>query len=299
MKYIFALLFLFLAVQMQGQELQCSVSIVSPTIQGTNKQVFKTLESAIQEFMNGQKWTNNVFSSEERIQCSILINIKKVSGVDEFSGTFQIQMRRPVYESSYSSTLLNYMDQEFSFKYTEYEPLIFNPNSFDSNLVGVLAYYAYVMIGLDYDSFSKQGGSKYFSLAEQIVNRAQSSSYKGWKSYESRRNRYWFTENYLNEFHKPLRQCMYEYHRLGLDKMSSRTEEGRTAILKAIERLKKVQREKPGSFAMQIFFDAKSDELINIFKESVSSEKTKALEILLEIDPANTESYNQKLSGNS
>ncbi len=296
MKYIFALLLSLFVIQMNAQELQCSVSIVSPTIQGTNKQVFETLENSIKEFMNGQKWTNNIYSNEERIQCSILINIKQVSGVSDFSGTIQFQMRRPVFESSYSTTLLNYIDQDFTFSYTEYEPLIFNPNSFDSNLVGVLAYYAYVMIGLDYDSFSRLGGSKYFALAQQIVNQAQKSPQKGWKSFESRRNRYWYVENYLNEFHKPLRACMYDYHRMGLDKMSSKVEEGRSTIFKALERLKKVQREKPGSFAMQLFFDAKSEELINIFKEAVPFEKSKALELLLEIDPANTDKYNKALS---
>ncbi|WP_075603059.1 type IX secretion system protein PorD [Saccharicrinis aurantiacus] len=298
MKYILILFFVFSSVFVKAQELQCSVSVMSPSVQGTNKQVFETLQAAIIEFMNGQKWTDNVFSGEERIQCSILINIKQIISVDEFSGTFQVQLRRPVYNSSYSTMLLNYIDQDFAFKYTEYEPLIYNPNTFESNLVATLAYYAYIIIGFDYDSFSKEGGSKYISMAEQIVSIAQNAPQKGWKSFESRRNRYWLVENYLNEFHRPLRECMYDYHRNGLDKMSSEAEEGRAEILKAIEKLRKVQREKPGSFAMQVFFDAKSDELINIFKESFSMEKGRALEVLSECDPANVDKYKKAFTGN-
>lgn len=298
MKYILILFFVFSTVFVKAQELQCSVSVMSPSVQGTNKQIFETLQTAIIEFMNGQKWTDNVFSGEERIQCSILINIKQIISVDEFSGTFQVQLRRPVYNSAYSTMLLNYIDQDFSFKYTEYEPLIYNPNTFESNLVATLAYYAYIIIGFDYDSFSKEGGSKYISMAEQIVSIAQNAPQKGWKSFESRRNRYWLVENYLNEFHRPLRECMYDYHRLGLDKMSSKPEEGRAEVLKAIEKLRKVQREKPGSFAMQVFFNAKSDELVNIFKESFSMEKGRAQEVLNECDPANADKYKKAFAGN-
>lgn len=297
MKYLIVFL-LFISVVSKAQELQCSVSVVSPSIQGTNKQVFETLQSAIQEFMNGQKWTENIFSAEERIECSILINIKEIVSVDEFSGTIQIQVRRPVYNSSYSTILLNYLDQEFSFKYVEFEPLIYNSNTFDSNLVGVLSYYAYVILALDYDSYSKNGGTKYMELAEQIVNRAQNVSQKGWRSFESNRNRYWLVENYLNEFHRPLRECMYQYHRLGLDKMSDKPDAGRKEVLNAIEKLRKTHRQKPGSFGLQVFFDAKSDELINIFSESFSMEKGQAIEVLSEVDPANAAKYNKALSSN-
>jgi hypothetical protein len=274
------------------------VSVVSPSIQGTNKKVFETLQTAILEFMNGQKWTNNVFSAEERIECSILINVKEIKSVDEFTGTIQVQVRRPVFNSAYSSVLLNYLDQDFSFKYVEFEPLIYNPNSFDSNLIGVLAYYAYLIIGIDYDTYSNLGGTKYIELAEQVVSRAQNVAQKGWKSFESKRNRYWFVENYLNEYHRPLRECMYQYHRLGLDKMSDKPENGRKEILSAIEKLQKVHRQKPGSFAMQVFFDAKSDELINIFSESFSMEKGRVIDVLTEIDPVNATKYKKSLATN-
>lgn len=296
----FALLVLLLSLtRLAGaQELQCSVSVVAPSVQGTNKQVFETMQTAIIEFMNGQKWTENVYSPEERIQCSIMINIKDIKSVDDFSGTVQVQVRRPVYNAAYSSMLLNYLDQDFDFRYAEFEPLIFNPNSYESNLVGVLAYYAYVILGFDYDSYSKMGGTKYMEKAQDIVNQAQNSPQKGWRSFESTRNRYWLVENYLNEQHRPLRECMYEYHRKGLDAMSDKPEEGRKEVLSAIEKLQKVHRAKPGSFAVQVFFDAKSEELINIFSESFSMEKGRAIEILSEVDPANATKYNKSISGN-
>jgi hypothetical protein len=296
-KYI-AVILIFISSIANAQELQCSVSVVSPSVQGTNKKVFETLQTAIREFMNGQKWTNNVFSPEERIECSVLINIKEIKSVDDFTGTIQVQVRRPVYNSAYSSVLLNYLDQDFSFKYVEFEPLIYNPNSFDSNLVGVLAYYAYLIIGVDYDTFSNLGGTKYIELAEQVVSRAQSAVEKGWKSFESKRNRYWLVENYLNEYHRPLRECMYQYHRLGLDKMSDKPENGRKEVLSALEKLQKVHRQKPGSFAMQVFFDAKGDEIINIFSESFSMEKGRVIDVLTEIDPVNASKYKKSLATN-
>ncbi len=298
MKYslLFILWIFSCSILTYGQELQCSVSVVSPSVQGTNKQVFETMQTAIREFMNGQKWTDNVFSPEERIECSIMINIKEIQSVDEFSGSIQIQARRPVYNSAYSSVILNYLDNDFSFKYVEFEPLIYNTSSFESNLVGVLAYYSYVILGFDYDSFSKMGGTKYMEKAEQIVNQAQNSSSKGWRSFESTRNRYWLVENYLNEHHRPLRECVYEYYRLGLDQMSEKPEAGRKEVLSALEKLQKVHRRKPGSFAMQVFFDAKSDEIINIFSESFSMEKSRAIEVLSEVDPANATKYKKSIS---
>ena len=297
-KIALLILLLSLTRYANAQELQCSVSVSSPSIQGTNKQVFETMQTAIIEFMNGQKWTENVYSPEERIQCSIMINIKEIKSVDDFTGTVQIQARRPIYNSAYSSVILNYMDQDFDFRYAEFEPLIYNPNSYESNLVGVLAYYAYVILGYDYDSFSKMGGTKYLEKAQDIVNQAQNSPQKGWRSFESTRNRYWLVENYLNEQHRPLRECMYQYHRQGLDAMSDKPEAGRKEVLSAIEKLQKVHRSKPGSFAVQVFFDAKTDEIINIFSESFSMEKGRAIEILSEVDPANATKYNKSISGN-
>ena len=172
--------------------------------------------------MNNQKWTDDLFSPEERIECNMMINVTEALSIDEFRGSISIQARRPVYNSTYNSVLFNYIDQDMQFKYVEGEPIIYNPNTFDSNLIAVIAYYSYVVLGIDYDSYSLYGGTSFFQQAEQIVNRAQSATQTGWKSFESQRNRYWLVENALNQYHKPLRQCYYEYHRLGLDTMSDK-----------------------------------------------------------------------------
>lgn len=297
LRVIVILFLLITGFQIKAQEFQCAVQVVSPSIQGSNKKVFETLQTAIREFMNNQNWTNDVFKPEERIDCNIMINVAEMISVDEFRASIQIQARRPVYNSSYNTVIFNHQDQDLQFKYVEFEPLIFNPNSFDSNLVGVLAYYAYIILGMDYDSFSSNGGTDYFRQAEQIVNQAQGSSFVGWKSFDSQRNRYWLTENVLNEYHRPLRKTMYLYHRKGLDIMNEKPEEGRAEILKSLEDLRKVYRQRPGSFFMQVFFTAKSDELVKIFEESFSMEKNNAIQVLQEVDPANSKKYD-KLSSN-
>ncbi len=286
-------LFTFLfGVQLLGaQEFQCRVQVVSPSVQGTNKSVFETLQKDLTEFMNNQKWTEDVFAVDERIDFNILINITEVVSVDDFKATIQVQARRPVYNSAYYSVLLNHLDQDFQFRYVESEPIIYNPNAFDSNLVGVLAYYAYVVLGLDYDTFALNGGSPHYKNAEKIVAMAQSSPYVGWKSYENQRNRYWLIDQVLDTDHKPLRQCYYEYHRKGLDVMAENVETGRAQILRSLEGLRKVFKAEPGSFYMQIFFNSKADEIVKIFEESFSMEQGKAVELLKEIDPANQKKY--------
>lgn len=282
-----------------AQELRCMVQVVAPGVQGTNRGVFETLQTAIMEFMNGQRWTEHQYAPAERIDCSILINIREMIGSDEFKGTIQVQSRRPIYNTSFNSPVLNYLDQSLHFRYVEFEPLVFNPTNLESNLVAILAYYAYVIIGYDYDTFSPMGGTPYFREAEKIVSTAQSFREAGWKSFESPRNRYWLIENLLNEYHTPLRNCYYQYHRRGLDKMSEKPEEGRSNILSAIEQLPRVTRQRPNSFAMVLFATAKSDELVSIFSGGQMMEKSRAVEILTEIDPSNSDKYQKiKEEGN-
>ncbi|HLW08117.1 MAG TPA: DUF4835 family protein [Marinilabiliaceae bacterium] len=278
---------------LNAQELRCMVQVVAPSIQGTNRAVFETLQKTIMEFMNGQQWGNHKFKNEERIDCTILINIREMPSIDEFKGTFQIQSRRPVHNSSYNSQLINFMDQNLSFKYVEFEPFVYNESNIESNLVAILSYYAYIILGYDYDSFSLRGGTPYFQKAEHIVSMMQNSKESGWRSFDGTRNRYWLTENLLNEQHAPLRSCYYEYHRKGLDLMAQKPEEGRSNILSALEQLTKVYRQRPNSFALSFFFDAKLEELINIFSEAPSMEKGKVITILSEVDPANSNKYNE------
>ncbi len=296
MRRILIIGLILISFGLKGQEFRCMVQVVSPSIQGTNRGVFETLQKSIMEFMNGQRWTEHKYKPEERIECNILINIREQIGSDEFKGTMQIQARRPVYNSSYSTTIFNYLDQSLHFRYIEFEPLIYNPANIESNLIGMLAYYAYVILGYDYDSFSQRGGTPYFQKAEQIVNMSQNARESGWRSFESTRNRYWLVENMLNEYHVPLRNCFYQYHRRGLDLMAEKPEEGRSNMASSLELLQRVYRQRPNSFALGLFFDAKTEELLNVFSNSPSMERSRVVNILTEVDPANSEKYRKLLS---
>lgn len=287
-----ALLFLFLLSKISfSQELNCKVQVLSQQIVGTDKRVFETLQSAIFEFMNNKKWTTDAFKNIERIDCSILINITERPAIDQFKGTFQIQARRPVFKSSYNSVLLNNNDNDFSFSYLENQPLEFTENSHLSNLTSVLAFYAYFIIGLDYDSFALNGGTPYLQKALNIVNTAQSSSDVGWKAFDGNKNRYWLINNMLDASFVPLRECTYKYHRLGLDVMTDNQEVGRDAISESLEGLKKVHEIKPLSFSVQVFFNAKADEIVNIYSNASNAEKGKLITLLNEIDPTNSNKY--------
>lgn len=275
-----------------SQELRCNVQVVSSQIQGTNKQVFQTLQTAIYEFMNNTAWTQHIYANEERIECNIMINLQDHNG-DEFTGSIQIQSRRPVYNTSYNTTILNFKDDDFKFTYVEFEPLEFSITEHRSNLTSVLAYYAYVIIGLDYDTFSLLGGTEFYQKAERIVNNAQNAQEKGWKAFESRKNRYWLIENILNDRYKGLREFLYRYHRLGLDVMDSKEATGREEIAESLELLQKIYRQKPDPylFFYDLIMSAKSDELVNIFSESFMAEADRVYKILVEIDPTRAEKY--------
>jgi len=277
-----------------GQELRCNIQINSSQVQGTNKQVFQTLQNAIYEFLNNTVWTKNVYSNEERIDCNILINIQDHSG-DEFKGSIQIQSRRPVFNTSYNSTILNYKDDDVKFNYVEFEPLEFSINEHRSNLTSILAYYAYIIIGLDYDTFSMLGGTEYFQNAEKIVTNATNAPEKGWKAFESRKNRYWLVENILNDRYKGIREFLYRYHRLGLDVMESKEATGREEIASTLGLLQKIYRQKPDPylFFYDLIMDAKSDELINVFSESFMAEADRVYKILVEIDPTRSDNYKE------
>ncbi|MDM8160068.1 DUF4835 family protein [Labilibaculum sp. K2S] len=294
MRKLIVLLFAFIiTIPLFSQELRCNVQIVSQQIQGTNKQVFRTLQTSVYEFMNTTRWTDHVYSYDERIECTILINLTNQISADEFKGTIQVQVSRPIFNSSYNSVLLNFKDDDVQFKYVEYEALEFNEATTPSSLTALLSYYAYIILGLDYDTYSMDGGSAYFAKAEGIVNKMQNSNVKGWKAFESRKNRYWLVENILNNAYSPVRECLYRYHRLGLDNMAERLTESRAEIAESLRLLQKAYRAKPGSFILQIFFDAKADELVNIFSESFTDEKKRVFNILSEIDPANISKYNK------
>ena len=298
--YLFSFLsvsYLLLSTSLFSQELNCTVQVMPPptATNATDKKICQTLQQAIYEFMNTRKWTNDVFQQDERIECSIIISITSKPAIDQFVGTMQIQARRPIYKSAYNSLILNILDKNLTFTYVEYQPIEFVENTFTLNITSMLAYYAYVIIGTDYDSYSLEGGSPYFQKAQAVVANAQNAADKGWKSFEDNQNRYWIVENTLNSTFKPMRECMYKYHRLGFDVMSDDLPTGRAAVLQALLLLKQVHEIKPTSYNMQLFFLAKVDEVINLFTLAEPAEKAKAVELLNTVDPANNIKYNKIL----
>ncbi len=278
------------------QELRCNIQVSSQRIQGTNREVFQTMQTAIYEFMNNTAWTNHLFGQDERIECNMMITLNEQIGSDEFKGSIQIQARRPVFGTSYSTTMLNIVDNNMNFRYAEFDKLEYMDSRHSSNLTAILAYYAYIILGFDYDSFSYLGGTEYFEKADKIVNQAQSATERGWKAYEgNRKNRYWLVENLLSVKYRPMREVYYKYHRLGLDRMSDKLTEGRAEIAESLVNIQRVFRDKPDTYMyyIQVFFDAKSDELVNIFSESFPAEKTRVLNILTEVDNANASKYSR------
>ncbi|MDR2009413.1 MAG: DUF4835 family protein [Bacteroidales bacterium] len=295
MKKIFFLIILLLSgLVIFSQELDCRIQVNYSKLQGTQyEKTFQTMQQALYEFVNNTKWTNNVFARDERIECNIQIIIDEQISADEYKGSIQITSSRPVFGTSYLSPILNFRDNDFSFKYNEFEQLEFNPNTFTSNLTSVLAYYCYIIIGLDYDSFSPNGGTSYFQRAEKIVQNAQGAQEAGWKAYENLKNRYWITENLLSDQYSQLRDFYYTYHRLGMDKLADKPSEGRAAIEQAIEGLRNVHRRKPGSILMTMILTVKGDEIVNVFSEGFSDEKSRVVNNLKEIDAANSSKYDK------
>jgi hypothetical protein len=294
-KYYLILLLVLLSGIANAQELNCNIQISAQRIQGSNRQVFESMQRDLYEFMNNTVWTNHVFSYAERIDCNILINLTDQLSADEFKGTIQIQLSRPVFNTTYNSTMLNFIDNSFQFKYVEFQPLEFDPNTYRSSLVSVLAYYTYMVLGFDYDSFAPMGGTEFFQMAEKIVTTAQNAPEPGWKPYDGsrNRNRYWLVKNVLNKEYEGVRQFIYEYNINGLDKMESKIAEARTSMVESLKLIQDVYRKKPDPFMylVQVVMDAKSDELINIFSAAFPEEKSRVIEILTEIDAANKAKY--------
>jgi len=275
---------------MHAQELNCAVQINSEQVPGSSKSIYITLTKSITEFMNNRKWTELSFSNEERIECTLNIIIKKVDG-DAFTSEIQVQSRRPIYNSNYYTTLFNFKDINFTFNYKEFDQLEMNQNAITSNLTAVLAYYAYIIIGYDMDSYSRLGGTSSFQAAESIVNSAQGADLAGWKAFESTRNRYALINNLLDEAFKKYRNYFYEYHRLGLDEMSTNSTNARARIAEGLPILRETNRSTPSAIVISSFLDAKNDELINIFSKGTVQEKTDALQILSDVNPTQTSRY--------
>lgn len=289
------ILFIFISSKtLFSQDLICKVQVLTPAIQSSDKQIFQALQQAITEFINNRKWTNDAFLPSERIECTFIINIKE-RDLDFFKATATIQSSRPVYGTSYYTPLLNLIDNDWEFNYVENQPLDFSETEHLSNLTSILAFYANIIIGFDYDSFSMEGGNPYFRKAQLVVDNTPSELKSGWKPYEGTQNRYWLSENLNNSNFKPLRKLLYTYHIKGLDIMKDEIETGRKEILNGIEQLRKVHNDKPNSFLMQVFFNAKSNEVVDIFSQAIPQDKTRVFNILSEIDPGNLVKYEKMI----
>jgi len=290
-KFLFSILICLLSFSAPAQELICNVRVNSSQVQTSDRKVFQTLQTAIYEFINNTKWTSTTIENEERIECTILINISKKISNDEFEGSIQIQSTRPVYGTSYKSPLFNFMDNNFRFKYLEYQSLEFSETTHMSNLTSVLAFYINIIVGLDFATFSEEGGNEYFNIAQRIVSNAQNTRETGWKAFESDKNRYWLAHDLLDQRYEDYHMCMYRYHRMGLDILAEEPEDARFEITEALESLKSIYRENASAFILQLFFDAKSDEITKIYSEAYPNEQARIIKTLVEIDPSHSTNY--------
>jgi len=292
MKKTIGIFFLTLAsLFANAQELSTRVQILAPTINNANRRSLDVLQNTIRDFMNNNKWTAETYLPQERIECNLVINITAWDGNANYTAEAQIQSSRPVYGSSYSTTLLNMSDKDFSFNFTEGQALDFSDQNFLSNLSSLLGFYAYTIIGLDKDSFVKQGGTPYYQKALNLVNVAQTAGAKGWRPVDGLRNRYWLNENLLSNSFKGLRTFIYEYHLNGLDKLQENANTGTKNILSSLSDLKQTDKQKLGSIFPNVYFAAKAEEITNVLSLANPQDKMKAYNLLIEIDPPNSGKY--------
>lgn len=279
-----------------AQELNCKVEINADQVQATNKQVFQTLEEAINDYMNTTKFTDAQFAVNEKIECRLFFTIKEYSD-NTMKGDLQVQSIRPVYNSSYTTTLINFKDSKIDFSYQENEPLVFSENSMESQLTAILNFYAYLILAVDFDSFSRRGGEQFFERAQNVVQLAQSSGEVGWKAFEDSKNRSSVLGSYTEPATSIVRDMTYEYHREGLDEMALSPDKGRAKITSTLENIQKVYNVSPMSVALSMFRDSKLDELVNIYTKGSQTERDKAVEILSPIYPTDLDRINKIKNG--
>lgn len=277
---------LIFALKLNAQELNCVVTINTAEIGVSNKQVFTTMQSAIFEYMNKTKWTNIGYKTQEKIDCSLIINILENPSANQYRGSLQLQVSRPVYNATYSTPILNFNDNDINFNYEEYQPLVYNENSFDSNLVSILTFYAYTILGFEADTFSYKGGEKYFQSAENVVNISQQSGGKGWKKIDGNTTRYQLNENLLSEVYDQFRKTMYDYHLDGLDRMADNQRQAKETIGESIVALQNLFNDRPNTFLIRVFMDTKSDEIVDIFSDGPRIDTSSLREVLSRIFPA-------------
>ena len=293
-------IFLFISSVISSQELNCQVTVLSDAkleVSSVEQEIFTQMKQTVFEIMNNTKWTKDKFSVEERINCNIQIQINAIPSPGVYEGTMQIQSSRPAFKSTYNTTAFNFVDMDISFPFTRNSVLIYAPNQFRDNITSVLAFYAYYILGVDYDSMSLKGGNPFFVEAQQIVANAQSSNIKGWMSNEtSKKNRYWLIDNTLHQLFEPLRECNYEYNRKGLDQLFENKDLARKNMFNALNKLNKISTTRPNSINVSIFVQAKTSELKNLFYDASLTEKTDLVNLLKKIDAVNSSKYQEILN---
>ena len=280
-----------------SQELNCKINVNYSSIPSANREMFNSMRQSMYEFMNNTNWTDDIFENEERIDCTILIRIDQQLSTDEYSGSISIQSSRPVFKTLYNSPMLNILDNQFRFRYVEFETLEFNENTHLSNLTSVLAYYAYIVLGMDYDTFSPKGGDGFFKKAEKIVSNAQNdNNATGWKSFEGLSNRYWLVENLLSSDFQNMRTFYYKYHREGLDNFTEKPDFVREYISEAIISLREAFNQRPRGYLLQLFFDTKTDEIVNIFSQGNLMQADELVNLLNRMSITNADKWQKILS---
>jgi hypothetical protein len=276
----------------KAQELQCEVTVNSEQIQSTDKQLFTEMQNQVQELLNTRRWTEQGYSLDERIKCRVLINLTEMPQIGVFKANVQVLSARPAYGTGYETILFSFIDKDWTFEFSNAQRLDYAENNYTSNLASMLAFYAYMIIGMDNDSFGKLGGGPAFDKARNVLNLASSQgAYPGWKAFEGNRNRYWLIDNLQDPQFVPFREAIYNMHRLGLDIMAQNPEEGRKAVLTVLQDIQRVSQQKPGAAVIRSFFEAKADELVNIFKNATPTDKQAAFTLLSQLDPTNNTKY--------
>lgn len=301
-KQFFKIAFLFFCIagitEAKAQELNCNVSVVAPRNQNIDPRVFKNLETAITEFMNGRKWSNETYKEFERIQCSIIINITDIPKEGTYKANAIINAQRPVYNSNYNSVLFNYQDKDFDFTYQDLQILDYNDNGYSSNLTSLLAYYAYLVLSYDGESFANEGGANYFLKAQTVMNNVpvnEKSIYKGWSKLDGNRNRFVLVDNWVNPRYKDMRKAFLVYHLNGLDHLYDDASAARAVITSALTLMQNVNNDNPSLMTLRVFFESKREELINIYSKSDMMEKNMIVTLLNTLDPTNGDNYKKIL----
>ncbi len=286
MRKIFFLILLIFGFYSQAQELDCIVTINHDKVRSSNDQIYKTLEKAVTDYINNTAFTKKQYKKQEKVKCALTFNITDQPANDQFKGSLQIQVLRPVYNSTYESPILNLSDLDLSFQYEEFQPLIFNSSSFESNLTSILTFYAYIILGVDDDTFALNGGTENLKKAEEVMLVAQQGGYKGWKQLDGNKTRYQLIDNLLNNSYKNFRSTMYKYHRIGLDGMSKDNVQAKKDISNAIMHLKYIYSKRPTAYLLRVFIDTKQDEITSIFKDGPKINIVGLQEMLMRVYPA-------------